>query len=90
MSKKINIAIQVILVVAALAGSIFASFTPANSLLRWYNIDDAFYYYKVAQNVLAGHGFTFDGICLHGVKGTKPRKFNFFFPDDRVTRHARS
>ena len=64
MSKKINIAIQVILVVAALAGSIFASFTPANSLLRWYNIDDAFYYYKVAQNVLAGHGFTFDGINL--------------------------
>jgi len=32
--------------------------------MRWYNIDDAFYYYKVAQNVLAGHGFTFDQINL--------------------------
>jgi hypothetical protein len=30
--------------------------------MNWYNIDDAFYYYKVAQNTLTGHGMTFDGI----------------------------
>lgn len=32
--------------------------------MNWYNSDDAFFYYKVAQNVLAGHGFTFDQINL--------------------------
>ena len=47
---------------ATIAGSIFVSVTPANSLMNWYNVDDAFFYYKVAQNVLAGHGFTFDQI----------------------------
>jgi hypothetical protein len=51
-------------VLATLSGSIYVSVTPANSLLNWYNSDDAFFYYKVAQNVLAGHGFTFDQINL--------------------------
>jgi hypothetical protein len=32
--------------------------------MQWYNVDDAFFYFKVAQNALAGHGFTFDGINL--------------------------
>ncbi len=56
--------LQIFLVVAALAGSIYVALTPANSLLRWYNIDDAFYYYKVARNILAGNGISFDGINL--------------------------
>lgn len=64
MTKRWNIAIQVFLVIVALAGSVYVAFAPANSLINWFNIDDAFYYYKVAQNVLAGHGFTFDGINL--------------------------
>lgn len=64
MKKQWWIFLQVIVVVAALAGSVYVALTPANSLLRWYNIDDAFYYYKVAQNILAGHGVTFDGINL--------------------------
>jgi len=46
------------------SGSLYASLVPANSLSNWYSIDDAFYYYKVAQNVLAGHSFTFDGLNL--------------------------
>ena len=62
--KNPTIALQVTLLVLGLAGGIYASVAPANSLMRWYNIDDAFYYYKVAQNVLAGHGFTFDQINL--------------------------
>ncbi|MRS03153.1 hypothetical protein EG832_08015, partial [bacterium] len=64
MNRRLIIFIQVILVVATLAGSIYVSVTPANSLMNWYNVDDAFFYYKVAQNVLAGHGFTFDQINL--------------------------
>jgi hypothetical protein len=64
MNKRGSILIQVFIVMVALAGSIYVAVAPANSLLNWYNIDDAFYYYKVAQNVIAGHGFTFDGINL--------------------------
>jgi len=56
--------IEWLLLLAGLAGGVYVSLAPANSLMRWYNIDDAFYYYKVAQNVLTGHGFTFDQIHL--------------------------
>jgi len=49
---------------AALAGSIYVAITPANSLIKWYSSDDAFFYYKVAVNFLSGHGFSFDGINL--------------------------
>jgi hypothetical protein len=62
MSKRLSILIQVLIVLIALGGSVYVALAPANSLMNWYNIDDAFYYYKVAQNVIAGHGFTFDGI----------------------------
>lgn len=64
LKKQWWVILQVFLVAAALAGSIYVALTPANSLLRWYNIDDAFYYYKVARNVLAGNGVSFDGINL--------------------------
>jgi hypothetical protein len=62
--KNTSTALQIILLVLGFAGGIYVSVAPANSLMRWYNIDDAFYYYKVAQNVLTGHGFTFDQINL--------------------------
>ncbi len=62
MMKRWNIAIELFLVLIALAGSIYVAFAPANNLMNWYNIDDAFYYYKVAQNTLTGYGITFDGI----------------------------
>lgn len=59
-----NPILQAVLFFLGIAGGIYASMVPANSLMRWYNIDDAFYYYKVAQNVLSGFGFTFDQINL--------------------------
>ncbi len=31
---------------------------------RWFTTDDAFYYYQVARNILAGNGSTFDGFNL--------------------------
>jgi len=64
MPKKWSIVIQVVLVLSALAGSVYVTLTPANSMLNWYNTDDAFFYYKVAVNFLSGHGFSFDGINL--------------------------
>jgi hypothetical protein len=64
LTRKWNIAIQVFIVFVALAGSIYVALAPVNSLMNWYNIDDAFYYYKVAVNVVSGHGFSFDGINL--------------------------
>ena len=30
----------------------------------WFTRDDAYYYFKVAQNIAEGHGSTFDGINL--------------------------
>ncbi len=35
--------------------------TSTNSLLNWYRYDDAFYYFKTAQNFAHGLGMTFDG-----------------------------
>ena len=63
-NRHSNRILQTILFILGIAGGIYASMVPANSLMRWYNIDDAFYYYKVAQNVLSGYGFTFDQINL--------------------------
>lgn len=64
MKKSTAFLVQLGIGLAAFVGSVYVAFAPANSLMQWYNIDDAFYYYKVAQNVLAGHGFSFDGINL--------------------------
>jgi hypothetical protein len=37
-------------------------FAPANNLMNWYSTDDAFYYFKTAQNISEGYGITFDRI----------------------------
>lgn len=54
---------EILLVAAILYISIYAAFSDGQNLsLRWFTRDDAFYYYKVAQNVSEGRGSTFDGI----------------------------
>lgn len=51
------------LVVLILAAHLVLALVPANSLLGgWYSSDDAFYYFKAAQNTVSGQGITFDGI----------------------------
>ncbi len=55
---------QIGLFLLGFCGSLYVAMTPANSMMNWYNIDDAFYYYKVAENVVSGSGFTFDQINL--------------------------
>jgi hypothetical protein len=64
MSKKLSVAIQILLALTALAGSVYVALTPPNSLINWYNSDDGFFYYRVAANFWGGLGFSFDGINL--------------------------
>ncbi len=46
-----------------LAGLLIA-FGYQYSVLDWFLTDDAFYYFKIAQNIAEGHGSTFDGVNL--------------------------
>lgn len=56
---------EIILVIVVMSISAYSALSDAqNFSLRWFTRDDAYYYFKVAQNVSEGHGFTFDGINL--------------------------
>src|SRR5262245_58636191 len=54
---------EIILVIVVGAISLYgASADGQNFSRRWFTRDDAYYYFKVAQNISEGHGSTFDGI----------------------------
>jgi len=54
---------ETILIVVVMSISVYAALSDAqNFSLRWFTRDDAYYYFKVAQNISEGHGSTFDGI----------------------------
>lgn len=56
---------EILLVVILMAISIYAALSDAQNLSwRWFMRDDAYYYFKVAQNISEGRGSTFDGISL--------------------------
>jgi hypothetical protein len=62
---------EVALVVVFLSATLYAAFSDAYNLPnRWFIRDDAYYYFKVAQNISEGHGSTFDGI--HATNGYHP------------------
>lgn len=42
---------------------IYVSMANPDILLNWYLSDDAFYYFKTAQNIVEGRGITFDGLA---------------------------
>jgi len=48
--------------VLGLASQTLVLLTPDDVLLNWFSSDDAFYYFKTAQNITEGRGITFDGI----------------------------
>ena len=50
------------LVVVVLLLHLYPTLSPPASLMNWYTNDDAFYYFKVAENITGGHGITLDGI----------------------------
>ncbi len=60
--KKYRIPFELLLALVVIAANIYVVFAPANSLMNWYTTDDAFYYFKTAQNFTEGHGLSFDGI----------------------------
>lgn len=43
---------------------LYAAFSEAHNFVEWFIRDDAYYYFKVAQNISEGHGSTMDGINL--------------------------
>jgi hypothetical protein len=54
---------EILLIVVILSISLYAAFADGqNFSWRWFTRDDAYYYFKVAQNISEGHGSTFDGI----------------------------
>ncbi len=62
---------EIALGIVFLSAYVYAAFSDAYNLPnRWFIRDDAYYYYKVAQNISEGHGSTFDGI--HPTNGYHP------------------
>jgi len=56
---------EVLLVAVILGIHLYASLADAYAFPNaWFKRDDAYYYYKVAQNISEGYGSTFDGINL--------------------------
>ncbi|NWG08443.1 MAG: hypothetical protein HXY35_17330 [Chloroflexi bacterium] len=54
---------EIVLVVIVMSVSLYAALSDAQNLSqRWFIRDDAYYYFKVAQNISEGRGSTFDGI----------------------------
>lgn len=41
---------------------LYIALSPRSSMMNWFRIDDAFYYFQVARNILTGQGVSFDGI----------------------------
>ncbi len=52
------------LVSIVLAIYLYAAFSEAHNFVEWFIRDDAYFYFKVAQNISEGHGSTMDGINL--------------------------
>ena len=54
---------EILLAAVVLSISLYAALSDSQNLsMRWFIRDDAYYYFKVAQNISEGHGSTFDGI----------------------------
>lgn len=54
---------ETILIIVVMSMSLYAALSDAQNLaLRWFTRDDAYYYFKVAQNISEGYGSTFDRI----------------------------
>jgi hypothetical protein len=54
---------ETLLIVVVISISLYAALSDGQNLSwRWFTRDDAYYYFKVAQNISEGHGSTFDRI----------------------------
>jgi hypothetical protein len=60
--KRLHI-FEISLIVLVLGLHLYAALSDAYNMPNtWFTRDDAYYYFKVAQNITEGHGSTFDGI----------------------------
>ncbi len=65
MSPRLSRLFEIALVAILMAIYLYAALAEAHNLVtQWFIRDDAFYYFKVAQNITEGHGSTLDGINL--------------------------
>jgi hypothetical protein len=56
---------EILLTIVVVSGTLYAALSDGYNLPnRWFIRDDAYYYFKVAQNIGEGRGSTFDGIHL--------------------------
>jgi len=53
---------EFLLIIVILISHAFVAFSPEKSLMNWFRVDDAFYYFNTARNISNGLGVTFDGI----------------------------
>ena len=60
--KKFDWIVVGLIILIVLSSQIYTAFAPADSLMYLFNIDDAYYYFKTAQNISLGYGVTFDRI----------------------------
>lgn len=61
-TKNSSSLFEIILVAIILVAHLYFALAPANSLMNWFTTDDAFYYFKTAQNIGLGNDISFDGI----------------------------
>jgi hypothetical protein len=64
MSPRFSRLFEISLVTVIMAIYLYAAFSEAHNFVEWFIRDDAYYYFKVAQNISEGHGSTMDGINL--------------------------
>jgi hypothetical protein len=60
--KRKKLLIFLFFILLNILPQIFVIISKPDNLMNWYLTDDAFYYFKVAQNIAEGNGITFDGI----------------------------
>jgi hypothetical protein len=53
---------EVLLILVILSSHAYAAASPEKSLMNWFRVDDAYYYFNTAKNISNGLGVTFDGI----------------------------
>lgn len=61
--KKKDSYFIVSIIILILLPHLFVIFAHQEIILNWFTTDDAFYYFKTAQNIVEGQGVTFDGIA---------------------------
>ena len=55
---------ELVIILLILAAHFYVAASPVNSLMNWYRVDDAYYYFTTARNIANGLGSSMDGINL--------------------------